>query len=82
MFVQSLADCVEGSTLSGEEEVGAGGVGELEIVLVVGESFAPEPHRCGSILAFAGRLLGVLVLVNFGHHVVLEPGVHYKVSAA
>lgn len=80
--MQSLADCIERAALGGEKEVGARGVAELKVLRVASLALSSKANRCGSILAFAISLARILLLVNFGHHMIAQPGVHYEVAAA
>lgn len=82
MLVQSLANCIERASLSGKEEVSARSVSKLEIELVASEARPSKSHCCGAILALAKRLPNVLLLVNIGHNMVTQPGVHNKMAPA
>lgn len=81
MLIHPLVDGIERATLGGEKEVGARVVGELEVELVAGKTSPAEFHCCGAILSLGPRLFDILLLVDFGHHVVAQPSVHYEVAA-
>lgn len=82
VLVQSLANCIERAALSGKEKVGARVVGELKVKLVASQARSSKSHCCCAILAFTKRLLNILLLVNVGHHMVTQPGVHNEVASA
>lgn len=82
VLVHPLVDGVEGASLCGEEEVGAGVVGELEVERVAGDALPLEANCGDATLALAPSGVGVLDGVDVGHDVVFEPSVHYKVAPA
>lgn len=82
MALDALVHEIESPTLDGKEEIGARVVGELEVQGIAGDSFTLEPERSCLMLSYDRLILFVDILlpIQFGNCVILEPGVHDEVA--
>lgn len=84
MALNALVYKVEGAPLDGEEKVGTRVVGELKVEGVASVTLSLKPERCRLVLARHSLILlvDILLAIELGHSVILQPGVHDKVAPA